>query len=123
MNCIQQIGRLTADPDPLKTTERGAVTTFRLAVARPKGASKEADFFTVEVWKRLAEVCAEHLERGREVAVEGRLEQREWRMANDEARERVVIVARSVRFLSSPGSNRNGSEPAAAEQEREDIPF
>ena len=123
MNCIQQIGRLTADPEPLKSTERGAVTTFRLAVPRPKGASKEADFFTAEIWKRLAEVCAAHLERGREVAVEGRLEQREWRTANDEARERVVIVARSVRFLSGRPSHRNGSEAAIAEQEHEDIPF
>ena len=35
MNCTQQIGRLTAEPDPLKSTEHGVVTTFRIAVPRP----------------------------------------------------------------------------------------
>src|SRR5438046_1331309 len=99
MNSTQQIGRLTADPEPLRSTEHGAVTTFRLAVPRTKSAAKDADFFTVEAWQRLAEVIVEHLSCGREVAVEGRLEQRQWRTPENEPRERVVIVARSVQFL------------------------
>src|SRR5436309_8432065 len=87
MNCTQQIGRLTGEPDPLKSTEHGVVTTFRIAVSRPKASARDADFFTVEAWQRLAAVCVAHLRRGREVAVEGRLEQREWRPGVDEARE------------------------------------
>src|SRR3954468_3238267 len=105
MNCTHQIGRLTADPEPVKLTDHGAVTSFRIAVPRPKGSAQEADFFTIEVWQRLAEACAEYLRCGREVAVEGRLDQRAWRTNSDEPRERVVIVARSVRFLRSPGSS------------------
>src|SRR5438034_543951 len=53
VNCTQQIGRLTADPQPLTTTEHGVVTSFRIAVPRPKGSAREADFFTVEAWRRL----------------------------------------------------------------------
>src|SRR3954454_9745076 len=98
MNSTHHIGRLTADPDPLKVTPHGSVTTFRIAVPRPNGAAKEADFFTVEAWKRLAETCVAQLIRGREVAVEGRLDQREWRDDHDHARERVIIVARSIQF-------------------------
>ena len=120
MNCVQQIGRLTADPQPLRTTESGPVTTFRLAVPRSKDSAKEADFFTVEVWQRLAEVCAEHLLRGREVAVDGRLEQREWRTDEDQTRERVVIVARHVRFLR--GQRGNGAVTAADDPDLS-IPF
>src|SRR3954471_4600595 len=120
MNCTQQIGRLTADPDALRTTEDGPVTTFRLAVPRPKGAAKEADFFTVEAWQRLAEVCVQHLARGREVAVDGRLEQREWRSSDDKPRERVVIVARNVRFLRGRLENGAGSPNEASDL---DIPF
>src|SRR6058998_299655 len=110
MNCIQQIGRLTADPEPLRTTEHGPVTTFRIAVPRPKGSPREADFFTVEVWRRLAEVCAEYLRCGREVGIEGRLDQRTWRTNTDEPRERVLIVASSVRFL---GAASRGAQSAA----------
>jgi single-strand DNA-binding protein len=109
MNSTHHIGRLTADPEPLKTTPHGSVTTFRIAVARPNGAAKEADFFTVEAWNRLAETCVAHLARGREVAVEGRLDQREWRDDADRAHERVVIVARSVQFLREPQAGSAGA--------------
>jgi single-strand DNA-binding protein len=116
MNSTHHIGRLTADPEPLKTTPHGSVTTFRIAVPRPNGATKEADFFTVEAWKRLAETCVAHLARGREIAVDGRLDQREWRDAEDRVHERVVIVARSIRFLRE--ARRAGSDAAD-----EDVPF
>lgn len=116
MNSTHHIGRLTADPEPLKTTPHGSVTTFRIAVPRPNGAAKEADFFTVEAWKRLAETCVAQLTRGREVGVEGRLDQREWRDNQDQLRERVVIVARSILFLREP--RQTGSHGV-----QDDIPF
>jgi single-strand DNA-binding protein len=116
MNSTHHIGRLTADPEPLKTTPHGSVTTFRIAVPRPNGAVKEADFFTVEAWKRLAESCVTYLARGREVAVEGRLDQREWRDDEDRGHERVVIVARSIQFLRE-------TRQAAPDGAHEDIPF
>jgi single-strand DNA-binding protein len=116
VNTTHHIGRLTADPEPLKTTPHGNVTTFRIAVPRPNGAAKDADFFTVEAWQRLAETCVAHLSRGREVAVEGRLDQREWRDDQDQPRERVVIVAWAIGFLREPrGAGLNGPD--------EDIPF
>lgn len=120
MNSTQQIGRLTADPDQVRETEHGKVTSFRLAVQRNNGSAKRADFFTVEVWNRLAETCAEYLREGREVAVSGRLEQREWRTDDDQPRERVVIVARTVDFLR--GRKADDEQPAAAGAD-EDIPF
>jgi single-strand DNA-binding protein len=124
MNSTQQIGRLTADPDQVRETEHGKVTSFRLAVPRSKGASKRADFFTVEAWNRLAETCSKHLHEGREVAVTGRLEQREWRTDDDQPRERVVIVARSVDFLRGRKADEPAGEPVAAgAASDEDIPF
>lgn len=124
MNSTQQIGRLTADPESVRETEHGKVTSFRLAVPRNNGASKKADFFTVEVWNRLAETCAKYLSEGREVAVTGRLEQREWR-TDDQPRERVVIVARSVDFLRGGKADEEPvAEPVAAgAASDEDIPF
>ncbi len=125
MNSTQQIGRLTADPDEVRETDHGKVTSFRLAVPRSNGASRKADFFTVEVWNRLAETCAKYLREGREVAVTGRLEQREWRTEDDQPRERVVIVARSVDFLRGRKADDEayGEPVAAGAPSDEDIPF
>ena len=119
MNSVQQIGRLTADPEPVKETEKGHVTTFRIAVSRPKGSAKAADFFTVEAWGALADTCGQYLREGREVGVQGRLEQREWRTLDDQTRERVVIVARTVDFLRG----RREAEPVPATSADEAIAF
>lgn len=103
MNCVQLIGRLTADPAPVRTTEAGEVTTLRVAVPRRR-TDDSVDFVTVEVWKNLALVCAEHLKSGREIAVDGRLSHHEWQTDEGQRRERLVIVARDVRFLRQPAS-------------------
>ena len=118
MNSAQLLGRLTNDPDELRRTEHGTVTSFRIAVSRASSSSKAADFFTIEVWDRLAEACASYLSRGREVAIEGRIEHREWRTADNERQERIVVVARSVDFLRRPQPGAAHTSSAA-----EDIPF
>jgi single-strand DNA-binding protein len=87
-----------------------------IGVAR---CAREADFFTVEAWRRVAEACVDYLRAGREVAVDGSLDQRTWRTKSDEPRERVVIVARSVRFLRNPRAGAETTEPAEADS----IPF
>lgn len=110
MNCVQLIGRLTADPEPVRTTEAGEVTSLRLAVPRRR-TDDSADFVTIEVWKNLALVCAEHLRGGREVAVEGRLSHREWRTEDGQRRERIVVVARDIRFLRAPVGPSNDDIP------------
>ncbi|HWT92735.1 MAG TPA: single-stranded DNA-binding protein [Solirubrobacteraceae bacterium] len=124
MNTTQQIGRLTKDAEPVTQTANGPVTTMRLAVPRPKGSKKNADFFTVEVWGKQADSAAKWLKEGREVAVAGRLEQREWRDDNDTYHERVVIVARTIDYLRTPrkdGEAQPGEAPATPEGD--DIPF
>jgi single-strand DNA-binding protein len=123
MNTTQQIGRLTADPSEIRETDNGKVASFRMAVPRSSGASKDADFFTVEVWNRLAETCVKYLSEGREVAVTGRLEQREWRTDDDEPRERVVIVGRSVDFLRGSKADREAAGVGANGAPDEDIAF
>lgn len=76
MNSVQLIGRLTHEPDPGHTPSGTPVTTFRLAIDR--SGRDGADFVTVKTWERLAEASAEHLTRGRRVAVQGRLAHEEW---------------------------------------------
>lgn len=100
MNSVQLIGRLTHDPEPQATPNGTPLTTFRFAVDHPR--RQLANFITVTAWRRLAEVAAEHLARGRRVAVWGSLEHEEWTTTDGERRDRLVVVASRVEFLDPP---------------------
>ena len=110
MNSVQLIGRLTHDPEPRGTPNGTPLTTFRLAVDHPR--RQLANFVTVKAWGRLAEVAAEHLARGRRVAVWGSLEHEEWTTADGERRDRLVVVGSHVEFLDPPpvGGNKGRAE-------------
>jgi len=99
------IGRLTADPDLRYTPQGVAVTTFRIAVDRPfanQQGERETDFFPIVTWRKLAEVCAHNLNKGRLVAVEGRLQNRSYTAQNGSRRWVTEVVADNVRFLDWP---------------------
>lgn len=119
MNSVQLIGNLTRNPER-KTLESGTVVAnLRLAVNgrrknKDTGEWEEApNFFTVLAYGKLAELCAEHLESGRKVAVTGRLDYREWDGDHGKA-STVEIVASDVDFLSSRPA---GDPVQAAERE------
>ncbi|HEY3267864.1 MAG TPA: single-stranded DNA-binding protein [Armatimonadota bacterium] len=118
MNRIILIGRLATDPE-LKYTPSGvAVTDFRLAVDRPwKNASgeKETDFVTVKVWREQAEHVANYLQKGRQAAVDGRLEIRTWVAQDGTKRSAAEVVAERVQFLDRPREGDSGG--AARDQE------
>jgi len=102
LNRVILIGRLVADPQ-LRYTQNGiAVTSFTLAVNRPyttQNGEREADFIDIVTWRKLAETCANHLNKGRLVAVEGRLQIRSYDDQNGIRRKASEIVADQVRFL------------------------
>lgn len=72
LNLVVLIGRLTHDPELRYTPGNGtAVTTFDLAVDRPftnKQGEREADFIRIVTWDKLAETCANYLQKGRLIA-------------------------------------------------------
>jgi single-strand DNA-binding protein len=78
LNRVQLIGYLGADPETRQTPSGRQVCTFSVAVTRrwkSDGQSKEAtDWFNVEAWGRLGEICQQYLGKGRLVFVEGRLQ-------------------------------------------------
>ncbi len=102
LNVIVLIGRLTKDPELRYTSSGKAVATLRLAVDRgttnPQG-EKETDFIDVVVWERQAETVANYLQKGRQVAVQGRLQIRSYETQEGQRREKAEVVATSVRFL------------------------
>lgn len=108
------IGRLTKDPELRYTPSGVAVAQFTLAVDRPfkkEGGEREADFLPIIVWRAAAEACANHLKKGSLVAVEGRIQTRNYE--NNEGRRVYVteVVAENVRFLSK-SPNGSSSQPS-----------
>ncbi|NMB02851.1 MAG: single-stranded DNA-binding protein [Firmicutes bacterium] len=127
LNKVILIGRLVADPQ-LRYTQNGtAVTNFTLAVDRPfvsQSGEREADFIDIVTWRKQAEICADHLNKGRLVAVEGRLQIRSYDDQNGIRRKAAEIVADQVRFLDrarDAGSDESADGPP--EPEFDDIPF
>jgi single-strand DNA-binding protein len=79
------------------------------------------NFFDVSVFGASGEACAKVLEKGRPVAVDGRLDWHEWESGEGERRQAVGIVADNVQFLSSREGT--GTHEEAAEREPEPIAF
>jgi len=124
MNKVILIGRLTADPNLRYTQSGNAVANFTLAVDRPftnQGGEKETDFIDIVTWRKLAEIVANNLEKGRLVAVEGRLQIRSYDDQNGVRRKAAEIVADQVKFLDYRRQDKSQSE--TTESEFDDIPF
>jgi single-strand DNA-binding protein len=120
INRVIVTGRLTKDPD-LRSLPNGntSVCSLRLAVnGRRRNAEgqweDQANFFDVTVWGAQGENCSRFLQKGRQVAVDGRLRHRTWQTPEGQNRSAVDIIADSVQFLGSGrddaagGGNGNG---------------
>src|SRR5207244_7512853 len=114
VNIVTLSGNLATDVELREIGPDKKVASFLLAVDR---ASKEggADFVNVCAWDRQAELCAEYLDKGRRVAVDGWLKSRSWE-EEGKRRTAIEVVARRVEFLGGP---RGSDEDAGAEV----IPF
>lgn len=129
MNHITLIGRLTKDPELKYTSSGTAVCSFTLAVNRrftSQNGEKEADFIPVVVWNKAAENCAKYLSKGRQTAVEGRLQIRSFD-GNDGQRKWVTeVIADNVEFLSNgqgQGKQDSGDLGQEVTFDSSDVPF
>lgn len=114
LNKVILIGRLTRDPELRYTSTGKAVANFDLAVDRPfskQQGEKETDFIRIVTWQQQAETVANHLGKGRLVAVEGRLQIRSYEDRDGNPRKATEVVANQVRFLDWP--NKESGQQAA----------
>ncbi len=123
MNHIALIGRLTRDPELRYTPNGVAVANFDLAVDRQttnQQGERETDFIRIVTWQKQAEVVANYLKKGRLVAVEGRLQIRNYETQDGQKRKAAEVVASRVQFLekardeaasSGHSSSNNMTEP------------
>jgi single-strand DNA-binding protein len=113
INRVVLVGNLTRDPELRHTPSGTAVCSLRLAVnSRRKDQSgqwvEKPNYFDVTVWGQQGENCAQYLAKGRPVAVDGRLEWREWDAQDGTKRQAVEIIADSVQFLGGRGEEGGG---------------
>jgi len=132
VNVVVITGNLTRDPELRSTGGGTSICKLRVAVnsRRKDGQSGEwvdkPNYFDVTVWGAQGENCANYLSKGRPIAVDGRLQWREWTDKDGNKRQSVDIVADSVQFLGSrdDAGNGNGSGFSSSSRAQEsDVPI
>ena len=134
LNKVFLIGNLTADPELRTTTSGQKVCTMRMATNRTwknqAGQKQEkAEFHSVILWGRLAEVASEYLKKGNMAYVEGRIQTRTWDdQQSGQKRYRTEIVAERLQLgpKGQGASFQKKDEPSNSQSEAsagEEIPI
>jgi single-strand DNA-binding protein len=125
LNKVMIIGYLGRDPEMRYTASGKPVTTFSVATNRTWSSSsgerhEETEWFTVVAWGNLAEICKQHLNKGSQVYVEGRLQTRRWEDTEGKKHAAVEIVAGEMIQL---GEKKESSGPQNYPAVEEEYPF
>ena len=113
MNQVILIGRLARDPELSYTPNtQSAMCRFTIAVDRPRrqGEDAGADFIRITVWGRQAETCDRYLSKGRQVAVQGRIQTGSYKNREGVTVYTTDIVADRVEFLGGGQGCQNGGQ-------------
>jgi single-strand DNA-binding protein len=97
----------------------------------PEGERREeTDWFDVVTWDKLAELCSQFLQKGRQAYVEGRLQTRSWEGQDGQKRYKTEVVAQTVLFLGSAGGGAarmerydEGGGGQGSSVDPDDLPF
>jgi len=125
INRVVITGNLTRDPELRSLPSGMSVCSLRVACNTRRKQGEEwvdkPNYFDVTVWGRQGETAAQYLEKGRPVAIDGRLEWREWDdKETGKKRQSVDIIADSVQFLGSRDGSGEGNGNRFAAQS--DVP-
>jgi len=119
LNRVQIIGYLGRDPEERFTPHGKRFSRFTVGVTErwrtPEGEPQErTEWFNVEAWGRLGEICQQYLSKGRLVLIEGRLRTDRWEDEKGEPRFRTFVVASQMQML-----DRKPTEPELVEEVHE----
>ena len=113
MNKVILIGRLARDPELRTTPSNLSVATFSIAVSRPfspqNGGTPETDFINCVVWRRQAENLARYCHKGSQIAVEGRIQTRNYTAQDGSKRYVTEVMCDNITFLGTKDSNQGGA--------------
>lgn len=126
LNKVLLIGRLTQEVDfrylpsgtPLAIINLATNRTYKDKTGNLK---EETEYHKVVAWGKLAEICRQHLTRGRMIFVEGRIRSRSWIDAQGNKRISYEIIAENIKFGPKPGLAETEKELESLEAELEDF--
>ena len=118
LNIIAIVGRLVADPE-LRTTPAGySVCSFRIACDRSyaqQGQERQADFIDIVAWRQQADFVSRYFQKGSMIAIDGRLQTRNYQDKNGNSRTAVEVVANNISFA---GAKRQDGQRAPSYEEQ-----
>lgn len=118
LNVVAIMGRLVADPE-LRTTPAGhSVCSFRIACDRSyvqQGQERQADFIDIVAWRQQADFVSKYFQKGSMIAVEGRLQTRNYQDKNGNSRTAVEAVANNISFAGA--KRQDGQRAPSYEQQ------
>lgn len=104
LNVVAIMGRLVADPELRTTTAGHSVCSFRIACDRSyaqQGQERQADFIDIVAWRQQADFVSKYFQKGSMIAVEGRLQTRNYQDKNGNNRTAVEVVANNISFAGA----------------------
>jgi single-strand DNA-binding protein len=131
INRVVLLGNLTRDPELHALPSGTSVCRLRVATNTRRRNAETGDwdekpnFFDVSVFGASGEACGTFLEKGRPVAIDGRLDWREWETTEGQRRQSVGIIADTVQFIGGPRSadDTPPAEPAVVDSGDEALAF
>ncbi|MEJ2012788.1 MAG: single-stranded DNA-binding protein [Anaerolineales bacterium] len=126
LNKLMIIGHLGRDPEMRYTPSGRPVTTFSVATSRSWHSAdgerhEETEWFNVVAWGNLAEICNQHLHKGQQVYVEGRLQTRRWEDAEGNKHFTTEVVAKEMIMLGDRRDTPSPTDEPADDEET--LPF
>lgn len=122
VNKVILVGRLGQNPE-LRYTQTGmAVTQLNVATSeswtdKASGQKQEkTEWHRVVVWGKLAELCNQYLQKGRQVYVEGRLQTRQWQDKDGQTKYTTEVQAQTVQFLGAAAGANTGAPHAGSDR-------
>ena len=117
LNIVAIMGRLVADPE-LRTTPAGVnVCQFRIACDRNfarQGEQRQADFVDIVAWRAQADFVCKYFSKGSLIAINGRIQTRNYQDKNGNNRTAFAVVAENINFGGSKGTNKQVDEGGEA---------
>lgn len=111
LNKVMLIGRLTQNPETRTTPQGVTVANFSIATGRvwkdqQGGKQESTEFHNVVAWRKLGEICAQYLTKGKQVYIEGHLQTRSWDdKTSGQKKYRTEVVADNMIMLGSKGDS------------------
>ncbi len=120
LNKVLLIGNLGSDPEIRHTPGGTPVANFRLATNeaftdRSGNKQTRTEWHRIVAWSKLAEICGQYLKKGRQVYIEGRIQNRQWDDQQGQRRYMTEIVATNLIMLGGRAEGETSYEPEAAE--------